>query len=53
VLREDFLHMLAGVAQRSRRDIQILQQRGASSDHPASATCLESEYLKCFICRVN
>jgi 23S rRNA (cytosine1962-C5)-methyltransferase len=52
VLREDFLHMLAGVAQRSGRQIQILQQRGASPDHPTSATCLESEYLKCFICRV-
>ncbi len=53
VMREDFLHMLAGVAQRSRREIQILQQRGASSDHPVSATCLEGEYLKCFICRVT
>jgi 23S rRNA (cytosine1962-C5)-methyltransferase len=53
VMREDFLHMLAGVAQRSRRDIQILQLRGASADHPVSATCLENEYLKCFICRVN
>ncbi|HEY2148347.1 MAG TPA: methyltransferase domain-containing protein, partial [Pirellulales bacterium] len=52
VLREDLLQMLAGVAQRSGRNIQILQQRGASSDHPVSATCLESEYLKCFICRV-
>ena len=53
VLREDFLHMLAGVAQRSGREIQILQQRGASPDHPVTATCLESEYLKCFICRVT
>jgi 23S rRNA (cytosine1962-C5)-methyltransferase len=53
VLREDFLHMLAGVAQRTGRSIQILQQRGAAPDHPVSATCLESEYLKCFICRVG
>ena len=52
VTREDFLHMLAGVAQRSGRDIQVLEQRGAAPDHPISATCLESEYLKCFICRV-
>lgn len=52
VSREDFLHMLAGVAQRSGRDIQILEQRGAAPDHPVSATCLETEYLKCFICRV-
>ncbi|MCC7085123.1 MAG: class I SAM-dependent rRNA methyltransferase [Pirellulales bacterium] len=52
VAREDFLHMLAGVAQRSGRNIQILEQRGAAEDHPVAATCLESEYLKCFICRV-
>jgi 23S rRNA (cytosine1962-C5)-methyltransferase len=52
VTREDFLHMLAGVAQRSGRDIQVLEQRGAAPDHPVWASCLESEYLKCFICRV-
>jgi 23S rRNA (cytosine1962-C5)-methyltransferase len=52
VTREDFLQMLAVVAQKCGRDIQILEQRGASPDHPVSATCPESEYLKCFICRV-
>ncbi|HEY4308392.1 MAG TPA: class I SAM-dependent rRNA methyltransferase [Pirellulales bacterium] len=52
VMREDFLHMLAGVAQQLGREIQVLDQRGAAPDHPISATCLESEYLKCFICRV-
>ncbi|HWB11364.1 MAG TPA: class I SAM-dependent rRNA methyltransferase [Pirellulales bacterium] len=52
VTREDFLHMLAEVAARSGRDIQVLEQRGAAADHPVSATCLEGEYLKCFICRV-
>ena len=52
VQREDFLDMLAGVAQRSGRDLQILEQRGAAPDHPVSGTCLETEYLKCFICRV-
>jgi 23S rRNA (cytosine1962-C5)-methyltransferase len=53
VLREDFLQMLAGVSQKSARDVQILEQRGASPDHPVSASCLETEYLKCFICRVS
>ena len=53
VTREDFLMMLLGVAQQTRRDIQILQQRGASADHPVAVTCLEGEYLKCFICRVS
>jgi 23S rRNA (cytosine1962-C5)-methyltransferase len=52
VSREDFLYMLVGVAQQTRREIQILDQRGASPDHPISASCLEGEYLKCFICRV-
>lgn len=52
VTREDFLDMLLGVAQQSGRQIQVLEQRGASPDHPVSATCRESEYLKCFICRV-
>jgi 23S rRNA (cytosine1962-C5)-methyltransferase len=52
VSREDFLYMLVGVAQQTGREIQILEQRGASPDHPISAACLESEYLKCFICRV-
>ena len=52
ITREDFLHMLAGVAEKSRRDIQILEQRGPAPDHPVNTTCLENEYLKCFICRV-
>jgi 23S rRNA (cytosine1962-C5)-methyltransferase len=46
------MHMLSGVAQQSKREIQVLEQRGASADHPVAVTCLESEYLKCFICRV-
>ena len=52
VTREDFFDMLLGVAQQTGRDIQILQQRGASPDHPIAVTCPEGEYLKCFICRV-
>lgn len=52
VSREDFMLMLSGVAQKSGRTIHILEQLGAAPDHPVSATCPESEYLKCFICRV-
>jgi 23S rRNA (cytosine1962-C5)-methyltransferase len=52
VTREDFFEMLIGVAQQTGRDIQILQQRGASPDHPVAVTCPEGEYLKCFVCRV-
>lgn len=53
VTREDFLFMLSGVAQQTGRELQVLEQRGASPDHPVAATCLETEYLKCFICRVG
>jgi 23S rRNA (cytosine1962-C5)-methyltransferase len=53
VSREDFLLTLSGVAQKAGRDLQILEQRGAAADHPVSALCLETEYLKCFICRVS
>jgi 23S rRNA (cytosine1962-C5)-methyltransferase len=52
VSREDFLEMLAGVAQRSRRTIQVLECRGAGPDHPVSTSCLEGEYLTCVIARV-
>jgi 23S rRNA (cytosine1962-C5)-methyltransferase len=52
VTREDFVYMLLGVAEQTGRDIQMLEMRGASADHPTSVTCLETEYLKCFICRV-
>jgi len=53
VSREDFLVMLAGVAQRSGRTIQVLECRGAGADHPVSVGCLEGEYLKCIIARVQ
>ena len=52
VTREDFMLMLSGVAQKSGRDIQVLEVRGAAPDHPVSGTCLETEYLKCVIARV-
>ncbi|MDA1214161.1 MAG: class I SAM-dependent rRNA methyltransferase [Planctomycetota bacterium] len=52
VSREMFAQILADVSQRSHRPIQILEARGAAPDHPVSTYCPESEYLKCFICRV-
>jgi 23S rRNA (cytosine1962-C5)-methyltransferase len=52
VRREDFFHMLVGVAQQTGRDIQVLDARGPAPDHPVAVTCPETEYLKCFICRV-
>jgi 23S rRNA (cytosine1962-C5)-methyltransferase len=52
VSRERFLEMLGGVSQRARRNVQILECRGAAPDHPVSAACLEGEYLTCVIARV-
>jgi len=51
--RELFTQVIGGVAEQSGRPIQILDQRGQAPDHPISASCLESEYLKCLICRVG
>lgn len=53
VSREDFQMTLLGVAQKTGRDIQILEQRSAAIDHPTLITCPETQYLKCFICRVE
>ena len=47
-----FADVLAQVAELSGRPIQFLEQRGQAPDHPVSASCLETEYLKCFLCRV-
>ncbi len=52
VKRSDFMGVLASVAKRSRRRIQILEALGADFDHPVDANCPESDYLKCLICRV-
>jgi 23S rRNA (cytosine1962-C5)-methyltransferase len=51
--RDLFLDLLGQVAEQSRRPIQILEQRGQAPDHPVSASCLETEYLKCMIGRVE
>jgi 23S rRNA (cytosine1962-C5)-methyltransferase len=50
--RGDFTGMLAAVSKRTRRPLQIIEQLGADFDHPIDVNCPESEYLKCFICRV-
>lgn len=44
--------LLAQLAVEERREIQILERRGQAADHPVVATCPESNYLKCLICRV-
>lgn len=53
VPRDNFLQMLGKAAELSGRNLQILEQRGQAPDHVISASCLESDYLKCCICRVT
>jgi len=50
--REMFEQMLLGVSKRTGRDLQILRRLGAAPDHPTLASCPETDYLKCFVCRV-
>jgi 23S rRNA (cytosine1962-C5)-methyltransferase len=45
--------LLGQLAESEKRDIQILEKRGQAADHPVAATCLESNYLKCLLCRVT
>jgi 23S rRNA (cytosine1962-C5)-methyltransferase len=45
--------LLSQLAVEERREIQILERRGQAADHAVSVTCLESNYLKCLICRVR
>ncbi|MEW4530571.1 class I SAM-dependent rRNA methyltransferase [Maioricimonas sp. JC845] len=50
--REDFEQILAKVALDANRSLQVLEVRGQAADHPVSVHCVETSYLKCFICRV-
>lgn len=52
VSRAEFRDMIGDVARAAKRRIQILEQHGQPADHPVSATCPETEYLKMLICRV-
>ena len=51
--RTDFEQVVVQAAQQAHCEVQILEQRGQAPDHPVSAHCLETNYLKCFICRVH
>lgn len=52
VSRELFESTLADAAVAAKRNVQILDSRGPSPDHPISLHCLENRYLKCVVCRV-
>jgi len=44
--------LLAQIAAKTGRIIQILERRFQPADHPVSVACLDSSYLKCLIARV-
>jgi 23S rRNA (cytosine1962-C5)-methyltransferase len=44
--------LFAQVSQAERREIQILERRGQSADHPVAVSCRESNYLKCLVARI-
>ncbi len=52
ITREMLHELLAKEASQARRPLQILESRGAAADHPVSAACPETNYLKCVVCRV-
>lgn len=49
---EDFLEVLCEAASDAHRQIQIVERRGQSPDHPILAPMPETRYLKCFILRI-
>ncbi|HKB36088.1 MAG TPA: class I SAM-dependent rRNA methyltransferase [Gemmataceae bacterium] len=54
LITQDMLtSLLAQLSADEQRDIQIVERRGQAADHPVSASCLETNYLKCLICRVG
>lgn len=52
VSAEEFAGAVGRAGAAARRPVQILEARGQAADHPVFATCPESSYLKCLICRV-
>lgn len=47
-----FLQLIAEAANDARRQIQIIERRTQSRDHPILLTMPETHYLKCFIMRI-
>jgi 23S rRNA (cytosine1962-C5)-methyltransferase len=45
--------LLSQLAVDEKREVQILERRGQALDHPVSAACPESNYLKCLVCAVR
>lgn len=52
VSEHDLTQVLNDAAADSGRALQVLERRGQAPDHPVSAACPESAYLKCLFCCV-
>ena len=50
---EEFTAVVTAAASDARRQVRLLERRGAAPDHPVLLTVPETEYLKCLICRVE
>ncbi len=50
---EEFTAVVAAAAGDARRQVRLLERRGAAADHPVLLAVPETEYLKCLICRVE
>ncbi|MBK7860153.1 MAG: class I SAM-dependent rRNA methyltransferase [Archangiaceae bacterium] len=50
--RDDFEAMLKEAASDAKRQVQVLERRGAGLDHPMLFGLHETEYLKCYLLRM-
>ena len=48
----DFLGAVGRASADTGRAVRVIERLGQGPDHPVSATCAETEYLKCLICYV-
>ncbi len=50
--RDDFEGMLKDAAADAKRQVQVIERRGAGLDHPTLFGLHETEYLKCYLLRL-
>jgi 23S rRNA (cytosine1962-C5)-methyltransferase len=50
---EELTSVITAAASDARRQVRLLERRGAAADHPVLLAVPETEYLKCLICRVE
>jgi len=53
VSEQQFARILNEAAREAKRKVRIIEHRSQACDHPVPASCVETKYLKCFICHVE